>query len=462
MARMAAGLLASAAVPASLGAASVFDVRDYGAAGDGLRKDTAAINRAVGACAAAGGGEVRVPPGRYLTGTVILRSHVTFTLETGATLVGSEDPADYLAAPSGWGDRATVLTGLLYAEDAVDVALTGRGTIDGQGAIWWRRLELAHPRKDRAGARTAEERAEAAKLARGRPHLIRLVRCRDVLVEGLTLRNSPEWNIHPLFCENVRIEGVSIYAPPSDIGPGASHNTDGINPESCRDVFIAGCLIDNGDDCITLKSGADQWGRRMGRPTEDVVITHCIMLHGHGGVTIGSEMSGGVRNVAVSNCVFHGTETGIRIKSERGRGGVVEGIAVSDIVMQDVPVPFVITAFYDGRADADEVRPVGEGTPRFRDLHFVNITARGARAAGMIAGLREMPIEGVAFDQVTIQAESGFACANARDLSFTATTIDTAKGPALVLRRCAEVASAGLRTRAPHAGIPLVVDDSRP
>ena len=428
-----------------------FNVREFGAAGDGQRLDTTAINAAVTACSTAGGGTVYLPPGRYLTGTIELKSHVMLELEAGATILGSENPADYPATKSVWGDDHEVMAPLIYAADADNVTITGRGTIDGQGAIWWRRLRLNDPKKFPPGPQTDEDRAEAAKLARGRPHLIRLVRCTDVVIERVNLRNSAEWTVHPMLCDRVRIDGVSISAPATN-----AHNTDGINPESCRNVQILNCRIDTGDDCVTLKSGINELGRRMGRPDENITIANCVMHHGHGGVTIGSEMSGGVRNVVVTNCVFVGTDIGIRLKSQRGRGGVVEGVSVSNLVMQDVPLPFLLTTFYAGGDRPDELRPVDEGTPRYRDLLFSHITARGARAAGEITGLREMPIENVTFSDVQVQAAAGFTVTNARGITFQDVVIDTDRGPALILQNAAGVDATRLRTGAPHDGVPLV------
>lgn len=428
---------------------ALFNVRDYGAKGDGRTLDTVALNAAVDACVAAGGGTVYVPPGRYLTGTVTLKSHVTLDLDAGATLLGSEEPKDYPSTPSVWGDGGQMMAPLIYAVDAQNVTITGRGTIDGQGAIWWRRVRLNQPWKFPPGPQTAADRAEAAKLSRGRPHLIRPVRCTDFVLENVTLRNSAEWTVHPMLCDRVRIDGVTILSPAT-----MAHNTDGIDPESCRNVQILNCRISTGDDCVTLKSGKDELGRRMGRPDEDITIANCVMNHGHGGVTIGSEMSGGVRNVVVTNCVFQDTDVGIRLKSQRGRGGVVEGLSVSNIVMQDVPLPFVITDFYSGR-DAG-AHPVDAGTPRFRDLMFSNITARGARQAGVITGLREMPIQDVTFSNVHIQARRGLAITDADGVVFQDCVIDTAKGPALTLERTRAIDYARLRTRVPHPGTPLV------
>jgi polygalacturonase len=207
---------------------------------------------------------------------------------------------------------------------------------------------------------------------------------------------------------------------------------------------------------VTLKSGINELGRKMNRPDEDITIANCVMYQGHGGVTIGSEMSGGVRNVVVTNCVFHGTDSGIRIKSQRGRGGVVEGVAVSNIVMQDVPHPFTITTFYMGGDKPTDVFPVNEGTPRFRDFLFSNITARGAKDVGQITGLTEMPIENVTLTNVHVQSDTGLVCTSARDVTFNDVTIDAKSGPAVRLRGCENIGTDRLRTRNPHEGIPLI------
>ena len=430
---------------------TLFNVRDYGAAGDGKKLDTIALNQAVSACAQAGGGTVYLPPGNYLTGTLELKSHVTLELDSGATILGSENPDDYPTTPSVWGDSKEMMAPLIYAADAENITITGRGTIDGQGAIWWRRVRLNDPKKFPPGPQNDADRAEAAKLSRGRPHLIRPVRCKDLLIEHINIRNSAEWNVHPMLCDSVRVDGITISAPATN-----AHNTDGINPESCRNVQIVNCRIDTGDDCVTLKSGINELGRRMGRPDENITITNCVMYHGHGGVTIGSEMSGGVRNVVVANCVFNGTDIGIRIKSQRGRGGVVEGLSVSNIVMVDVPTPFVITTFYNGSDKPEDVHAVDEGTPRYRDMLFSNISARNAKSAGSITGLREMPIENLTFSNVHITAQSGFVCTNASGITFLDSVIDTEKGPALTIIASKMVDATRLKTTNPHDGEPLV------
>jgi len=435
---------------------SVFNLHDYGAVGDGKALETQSFARAIEACTQAGGGTVYVPPGRYLSGTIKLKSHVTLQLEAGATILGSQNPDDYPATENVWGDRPETIAPLIYAVDAQNITITGRGTIDGQGKIWWKRLELANPNPKRGWPEpsTPEEKAEVAKLARDRPRLIRFLRCSDVLIEHVNLRNAANWTVHPMLCEFVRVDGVSIFG---DIG---SHNTDGINPESCRNVQIVNCRIDTGDDCITLKSGLDEYGRRVGRPTENVTIANCVMHRGHGGVTIGSEMSGGVRNLAITNCIFQATDNGIRIKSQRGRGGVVEGVTASNIVMQDVPTPFIITLFYAGTDKPGELHPVDEGTPLYRDFHFSDITARGARVAGEITGLRERPIENLSFSHVQIEAEKGFTVTNATGISFLDTVIAVKQGSPLILRNSREIDAARLRSRSLPPDTPLIDDDS--
>ena len=394
--------LSTAAAPAP------FNPYDFGAAGDGRHKDTTALQAAIDACAKAGGGTVLLPPGRFLTGAIQLRSRVTFDLAPGAVILGSEDPADYPLRDDPWGGNRKQISALIFAADAEDVTLTGSGTIDGQGQAWWKRQWLAAPKKGMPAPSTPEDFAEIKKLANGRPRLIQILRSKRVVIEKLHLVNSPSWTIHPLFCEFVRVDGVTIE------NPVPSPNTDGINPESCRNVQIVNCRIDVGDDCVTLKSGVNETGRKMAKPDENITISNCVMLKGHGGVSIGSEMSGGVRNVAVSNCVFQGTDAGIRVKSQRGRGGSVEGLVVSNIVMQDVASAFTITTFYMGSDKPDDVFPRNETTPLFRDFLFSNISARGSKTAGQITGLKELPVEQIQFSNVHIQAQTGFALTNAK------------------------------------------------
>jgi polygalacturonase len=347
--------------------------------------DTRAIQDRIDAVAKTGGGTVRLAAGRYVTGALELRSDVTLALEGGAVLAGSEDPADYPLIETRWEGRDQLTHAPLIGGSGLrNVAVTGRGTIDGQGAGWWKRHRektLAHPR----------------------PRLISIADSSNVLIEGITAVNSAAWTIHPVRCENVTVDKVTIR------NPADSPNTDGINPDSCRYVHISNCHIDVGDDCITIKSGRETEALDRRVPCENIAITNCTMARGHGGVVIGSEMSGDVRNVVISNCVFTGTDIGLRIKTRRGRGGVVEDVRATNIVMRDVLVPFTMNLFYNALAKGNEIvadkrpRAIDAGTPRVRRLQFSQITAGNVHyAAAFLYGLPEMPIEDVTFRDVSI------------------------------------------------------------
>lgn len=349
-----------------------------------VTRTTRALQDAIDRAADSGGGRVTITPGVHETGALRLRSHVELHLEAGAVLRFIADPALYPPVGARWeGAATTIHSPCIYARGETDVAITGRGRIEGGGAWWWdafRRDALSFPR----------------------PTLIGLHECTAVEISGVTLRDSPAWTVHPLLCDDVRIAGIRIINPPD------SPNTDGIDPESCRNVRISDCHIDVGDDCIAIKAGSERSLDRV--PCENIAITNCTMIHGHGGVVIGSEMSGGVRGVVISNCVFQGTDRGIRIKSRRGRGGTVSDVRVSNIVMDRVMCPLVINPFYfcgpNGKLPVVSDRtpqPVDEGTPRFRGIHLSHITATNVQAcAAWVSGLPEAPLEDITLEDVTI------------------------------------------------------------
>jgi polygalacturonase len=347
--------------------------------------DTQRLQAAIDAKARSGGGTVRIAAGRYVTGALTLRSDITLELEAGAVVLGSEDPADYPLVETRWEGRHQITHAPLIGGSGLrNVAVTGRGTIDGQGAGWWRR------HRENANANP-------------RPRLISIAESSNVLIEGITAVNSPAWTINPVRCTNVTVTKVTIR------NPADSPNTDGINPDSCRYVHISDCHIDVGDDCITLKSGIETEAADKRGPCENITITNCTMVHGHGGVVLGSEMSGDVRNVVISNCVFTETECGIRIKTRRGRGGVIEDVRATNIVMREVLLPFTVNLFYNAYRKGDPVvadkrpRPIDAGTPRVRRIRFGEITAEDAQyAAAFLYGLPEMPIEDVSFRDVRI------------------------------------------------------------
>ena len=362
-------------------------VTDYGAVGDGKTVSTIALQKAIDAAAERGGGTVIIPAGRFVTGSIRLRSNINLHLEPGATIAGVSDVEAFPKWAAQW-EGIPMHASLITGEGLENVSITGRGTIDGNGLFWWDLFRQKTLGKDNTDKR---------------PRLVRLIDCRNVLVEGVTLQNSPMWTLNPVACDEVTIRGVIVRNPPD------SPNTDGINPDSCRNVHISDCHIDVGDDCITIKSGSEEEPRKQLRPCENITITNCTMIHGHGGVVIGSEMSGGVRNIAITNCTFVGTDRGIRIKSRRGRGGAVEDIRVSNIVMDRVLCPIVINLFYGcgawGQSKVTDLapQPVTDRTPRFRRLRFSNISARGVKySACYVLGLPEMYVEDVAFNDIAI------------------------------------------------------------
>ncbi len=418
--------------------------KDFGALGDGVSLDGPAIQAALDAAGAAGGGLVFLPPGGYVSGSLALRDGVCLRLERGAVLLGSRDPRDYPLADSRWEGRTRLShSPLVGAAGARNVAVTGGGTIDGRGEEWWRLFRdgaLDHPR----------------------PRLLCFDGCEGVLLEGFEARNSPSWTIHPLRSRGVDIRDLRIINPPD------SPNTDGIDPESCASVRIADCFVSVGDDCIAIKAGAEGEGAESCRPCEGVTVTGCVLERGHGAVVIGSEMSGGVRDVSVSDCVFRGTDRGFRVKTRRGRGGTVERIRVSGILMEDCLVPFAINSHYGcGAWDDPEIadlgaREAGEGTPSLEGLSFASIRATGASvAAAWIDGLAERPIRSLSFADVSIElgggaepavpemsagvprlARAGFRAYNVRGMRLDNLSIRGQRGPAYVLRRCSELSYA--------------------
>jgi polygalacturonase len=391
---------------------------------------------------------VYFPAGRYLTGSLELRSNVTLWLEAGAVILGSTDPDDYPDVRTRqegvecWGYMP-----LIRATGAKNVAIRGRGTIDGQGEHWWKRGFWFRD-DPAAGAQLNEREKRFRELNRDaggrffvRPSLVEFHGCENVLLEGVTLLNSPMWTVHPVYCDNVTIDGITV------INPASSKNTDGIDPDSCRNVRIANCHISVGDDCIAIKSGRDADGRRVGRPAENITITNCTMLSGHGGVVIGSEMSGGVRNVTVSNCVFDGTKRGIRIKAPRGRGGVVENVVFNGITMRDVGEAAIIVDMLYGTKLPEPAQP-DETTPRVRGIRIANVSVTGAREVFRIDGLPESPVLDVHLSGVDVTAERGGHVRHVRGLRVDGSRLTGFDLASLVLEDVPEAEAAGVRRAA--------------
>lgn len=363
-----------------------FAITAYGARGDGNTDCTRAIRDAIGACAAAGGGRVVVPAGRWRTGPIHLKSRVNLHVQGGATLAFVTDPAAYLPAViTRWeGMEMMGYSPLIYAYGETDVAITGEGTLDGGAAAdnWWPwkgskdyGWTTGAPAQQRArdalmGA--VEANTPVAQRAYGegsylRPQFIQPYRCTNVLIEGVTILRSPMWEINPVLCTNVTVRGVKI----DTHGP----NNDGCNPESCRDVLIEGCLFDTGDDCIAIKSGRNADGRRIAVPTENVIVRDCEMKDGHGGVTIGSEISGGVRNVFVERCRMDSPnlDRALRFKNNAMRGGVLEHIYMRDVTVGQVADAVLqIDFLYEEGAN-------GPFPPVVRDVEMRRVTSRKSK-----------------------------------------------------------------------------------
>jgi polygalacturonase len=394
----------------------IYNLKDFGGVPDGTTLNTAAIKRAVDAVNTAGGGRLVVPAGTWLTGPVDLCSNLDLHLEAGATLLFSPKFEDY-----GTPARYRML---LQAVNAHDVKISGSGTINGHGEAWW---EAAKIFKAEADAKKARSNTMP------RPNMVGFDRCQRVCVEGVTLTASPKFNLVPGRCQDVTIEGIAILNPHL-----ASPNTDGIDPSRCQRVLISHCRIDTDDDCIAIKSGGP-----VTEDVSDVLITDCTFLHGHG-CSFGSETNGGVRRVTVRNCTFEGTDIGVRFKSDRTRGGLVEDIVYENLTMKDVGQAIVITSYYPDReipkpGQHVEPQPVGAMTPKWTKITIRNVTAVGCtERAGMIMGLPESLATDITLDNVSIEAPLGLRLGYAKNLTLNKVTVKAAQGAAFLIEDTVE------------------------
>ena len=336
----------------------MISIREYEDRKTEERGWTDAFSAAVTRMESEGGGTLVVPVGRYETFPIELKSNMTLYLESGAELVFIQGSEGFPVIRSEFEGRdSSVYMSCIYAKNAENVTLCGHGTVNGQGEYWWKHMR---------------------ELPYGRPCLICFEHCKHVKILDVKLTMSPAWTVHPLYCEDLEVRGISIR------NPWNSPNTDGINPDGCQNVRIADCLVDVGDDCITLKSGTEETPEKQ--PCENITITNCNLVHGHGGVVIGSEMSGGVRNVTITNCVFQDTDRGIRVKTRRGRGGVMESVLVSNVMMERVLCPFVFNMYYQCGAQGTSYKEktpheADETTPVIRNIFIQNCLVNDARAA---------------------------------------------------------------------------------
>lgn len=443
-----------------------FNIAKYGAKADGLTLNTKSINAAIDACNKKGGGVVVVPGGLWITGPIVLKSNVNLHLQKGALLQFTKDFDQYALVEANWEGQPQMRNeSPLSASNATNIAITGFGIIDGDGDAWrmvkkdkltetqWKRRVasggvLSEDKKTwypsekslkgsgikDAGVITADKTPEFFASVKDflRPNLLVFTSCKNVLLEGVTFQNSPAWCLHPLMCENLTVRNV--YAK----NPWYAQNGDGIDVESCKNVLLEGSTFDVGDDGICIKSGRDEAGRKRGMPTENMIVRNCTVYHAHGGFVIGSEMSGGARNLYVDNCTFIGTDIGLRFKTTRGRGGVVENIFVSNITMKDIVGDAILFDMYYSAIDpvalAGEKReppkvemlPVSAGTPVFKNFLIKNVVCNGAERAIFVRGLPEMNIKDIVLQDMKIQARKGLDMTEATGLTLKNVQLITA------------------------------------
>ena len=420
-----------------------FLVTEFGAVGDGRTISTTALQRALDACGQAGGGHVIVPPGTFLTGPLFLRSNLKLELMAGSVLLGHTKFDDYPTIQGRWeGNDRTVFASLLTGMDLENVTITGQGALNGQGQPWRDAQHQTNQARKAAGLQEREpENPPGATLKWPRPRMINLYRSKNIVIAGISVLDSPSWNIHPVLCENINIDGVTIVSPKDSL------NTDGIDPESCKQVRIANCYISTGDDCIILKSGYKYIEGKTLIPTQDVTITNCVFGFGQCGVGIGSETAGGVRDVTISNCVCDGTRRGLYFKTGRGRGASVENIRVNNYVMRNLVDTALWVSMWYVNGDRDKAEPVGPATPSMRNIHCSDMIVSGTRPAALIEGLPERPIEGLQIDNFFVEGTTtGISCMHVERMVLNRATINVASGAAATFRAMQDLEVLHFRT----------------
>lgn len=438
-------------------------ITDFDGKGDGITDNTASFAKAFAHLRQHGGGHLNVPAGIWLTGPISLESHVDLHLEEGCMLYFSDNINDYpLFKWDVIGNSAYECVSPISAFDKHDISITGTGSIDGRGQAWrpvkkakltdgeWKKLceggVLAQDGKtwypseavrdfsnERLGSipHDSDSLWEAARPAL-RPVMVLPVRCQRVLLEGVTFSNSPRWNIRPLLCRDLVVRDITVR------NPYYAQNGDGIDIESCTNVHVTGCTFDVGDDAICLKSGRDEEGRRRGVPTSNVLIENCKVYHGHGGFVIGSEMSGGVHGITVRNCTFAGTDTGIKFKSTRGRGGSVHDVRIDSITMTDIVSDAITIDFYYGIKGAPGHAEVSESTPVLDSITMNGVLCSGARRAIWINGLPEKPAKNIIVSNSTFTSDNGAEIRNVCGITLDNVVLNHRDGRRIVLENATD------------------------
>jgi len=434
------------------------NIKKYGAIADGNTLNTKAINDAIETLSKKGGGVVLVPSGLWLTGPIVIKNNINLHLTSGATLLFTPDKNNYPLVEANWEGLPQMRNqSPISATNASNIAITGKGIIDGNGDVWravkidkltesqWKKKlasggVLSEDKKtwypsegfmkgskmQNPGVIAAEKDAVFYQSIKDflRPNLLLLTNCKTILLEGVTFQNSPAWCLHPLMCRDLTVRDVFVK------NPWYAQNGDGIDAESCKNVLIENSVFDVGDDALCMKSGRDAEGRKRGMPTENIIIRGCTVYAAHGGFVIGSEMSGGARNIWVNNCTFIGTDIGLRFKTTRGRGGIVENIFINDIYMKDIPAEAILFDMYymakDPVALAGEKRElpkvefktVDETTPVFKNFHISNVYCNGAEKGIFVRGLPEMHVKDIVLENMVLQADKGIDVQEASGITF--------------------------------------------
>ena len=419
----------------------------FGAKADGITLNTQSINNAIDAISKKGGGVVVIPTGLWLTGPVVLKSNVNLHLQKNALLQFTRDFNQYPLVAGNWEGLPQMRNqSPISATGATNIAITGLGIIDGAGDAWrmvkkdkltethWKKLvasggvlsddkktwyptesSLKGSKFKNPGQISSDKTPEFYTEVKDflRPNLLVFTKCDKILLEGVTFQNSPAWCLHPLMSSNITVRNLQVK------NPWYAQNGDGIDLESCRNVLIENSVFDVGDDGICIKSGRDAEGRKRAMPTEDVIVRNCTVYAAHGGFVIGSEMSGGARNIWVDNCTFIGTDIGLRFKTTRGRGGIVENIFIKNIAMKDIVGEAILFDMYYAAQDPIplagekreppkvESRPVSEETPQFRNIYINGVVANGAEKAIFVRGLPEMNVKNIVLENMVLQAKHG-------------------------------------------------------
>ena len=443
------------------------NIKDFGAVGDGVFLNTDAFAKAIDHVSEKGGGKVVVSSGVWYTGPIVLKSNVNLHVEKGALVLFSPELALYPIIDTwfeGWESRRCQSP--LSARGQENIAITGQGAFDGTGHAW---RSLARSKVNESdwewitsqkGTIEDDRWIPAENRVRIRPVMLSIIECKNILLEDFLIQNSPCWTIHPLFSENLIVDGLQVK------NPHWAANGDGLDVESCKNVIVVNTHFDVGDDGICIKSGKDEEGRKRARPTENVIVDNCMVFKAHGGFVVGSEMSGGARNIKVTNCTFNGTDVGLRFKSRRGRGGLVENIYASNLSMTDLATEAVLfDLFYVGLSaaevleaglelgdkDTDPIPAVTEETPAFRNIYISDIACRNAYRAMYFNGLPEMNITNINIENCSITSKYGAELREADGINLQNVYVEADNGPALTLWNVKNMNIDGFETNANRA-----------